>query len=95
MRGLLNRTALEDDEGLLFESSRMLPVMWMHTFFMRFAIDIVFLDRDGRIIKIDPLLKPWRFSTLVFGAAQALELAAGAARRSGATLNDKIVIEPT
>ncbi len=93
MRGLLKRAALENDEGMLFEGSRIVPVMWMHTFFMRFAIDIVFLDRDSKIIKIDHALGPWRLSSLVFGATQAIELTAGAARRARATLNDTVVIE--
>lgn len=93
MRGLLDRQALEHDEGLLFAGSRILPVMWMHTFFMRFAIDIVFLDRDGRVIKIDHSLPPWRLSSLVFGATHALELAAGAAQRARTELSDRIVIE--
>jgi uncharacterized membrane protein (UPF0127 family) len=93
MRGLLNRAALENDEGLLFGAGPIFPLMWMHTFFMRFAIDIVFLDRNNRIIKIDHALAPWRLSSLVLGAAQAIELAAGAAQRAQATLNDKIVIE--
>jgi uncharacterized membrane protein (UPF0127 family) len=92
-RGLLGRSGLEPDQGMLFETGRFTPFMWMHMFFMRFAIDIVFLDRRGRVLKIDHSLKPWRVSSVVFGARKALELAAGAAERSGTEMRDEIELE--
>ena len=58
-----------------------LPMMWIHSFFMRFPIDVVFLDRAGKIIRIMPNVKPWRLTAPVFGARDALELEAGAAAR--------------
>jgi uncharacterized membrane protein (UPF0127 family) len=69
-------------------------MMWMHMFFMRFAIDIVFLDRRGRVIKVNRNLKPWRVSSMVFGARSALELAAGAADTSSTQAGDQIRFEP-
>jgi uncharacterized membrane protein (UPF0127 family) len=92
-RGLLGRDGLAPDEGMLFEAGRLSPFMWMHMFFMRFAIDIVFLGRDGRVVRIDRNLKPWRVSSIVLGAARALELAAGASDRSGTVIGDEIEIE--
>lgn len=92
-RGLLGRSGLEQDQGMLFETGRFTPFMWMHMFFMRFAIDIVFLDRRGRVIRINRELKPWRVSSLVFGARKALELAAGASERSGTRIGDQIEVE--
>ena len=91
-RGLLGRDRLEPDTGLLFENGRFTPMMWMHMFFMRFAIDIVFLDRQDRVIKINRNLKPWRVSSMVFGARRALELGAGAADATQA--GDQIKLEP-
>ena len=44
-RGLLGRECLEPGTGMLFENGRFTPFMWMHMFFMRFAIDIVFIGR--------------------------------------------------
>jgi hypothetical protein len=64
--------------------------MWMHMFFMRFPIDIVFLDRSNRVLRINRGLKPWRVSSMVFGARRALELAAGAAARSGTVEGDQL-----
>jgi uncharacterized membrane protein (UPF0127 family) len=92
-RGLLGRDSLAPDRGMLFETGALSPFMWMHMFFMRFAIDIVFLDRDSRVIKINRALKPWRVSSIVFGARRALELAAGAAERSATQPGDHVIIE--
>jgi uncharacterized protein len=92
-RGLLGRKGLEPGHGMLFMSGRFEPFMWMHMFFMHFAIDIVFLDRDRRVIRINHRLKPWRVSSMVFGARTALELAAGDAARSGTMVGDRLTIE--
>lgn len=92
-RGLLGRDRLEADEGMLFEAGRLEPFMWMHMLFMRFAIDIVFLDRDGRVRKINHQLRPWRFSSIVWGARKALELPAGAAMRGRTRIGDQIVFK--
>lgn len=92
-RGLLGRDGLEADAGMLFEAGRWEPFMWMHMLFMRFPIDIVFLGRDGTVIRIDHNLKPWRVSSVVWGARSALELAAGAARRCHTAEGDQIDLE--
>jgi uncharacterized protein len=92
-RGLLGRDGLEPDHGMLFETGRFLPLMWMHMFFMRFAIDIIFLDRAGRVLKINRSLRPWRVSSVVVGARKALEVAAGASDRSGTRVGDVIELE--
>src|ERR671938_317897 len=55
MRGLLGRGELERGEGLLLE-----PAGSIHTFFMRFPIDAVFLDRGLRVVGLAPELAPWR-----------------------------------
>lgn len=91
-RGLLGRAGLEPDEGMLFVRGRFEPFMWVHMFFMRFPIDIVFLDRQGVVIRVNHVLRPWRVSSVVFGASIALELAAGAAVRSGTMVGDVIEI---
>ena len=61
-------------------------------FFMRFAIDIVFLDKSNRVLRINHRLKPWRVSSMVFGARRALELEAGAAARSGTIEGDQVAL---
>jgi uncharacterized membrane protein (UPF0127 family) len=90
-RGLLGRDGLEPGAGMRFDNGRFTPMMWMHMFFMRFAIDIVFLDRGGKVLKVDRNVKPWRVSSIVFGARIALELPAGAA--SATERGDQVTFE--
>jgi len=92
-RGLLGHNQLSADEGMLFEAESFVPVMWMHTMFMRFPIDIVFIGRGDNVIKIQASLKPWRLSAMVFGACKALELTAGAVIRTETAVGDSISIE--
>ena len=88
-RGLLGRDGLAPGAGMLFAGG-FLPLMWMHMFFMRFAIDIVFLDKGNRVLRINHSLKPWRISSMVLGARKALELEAGAAAHSGTMKGDQL-----
>jgi hypothetical protein len=87
MRGLLGRSHLPDGEGLLLE-----PAYAIHTAFMRFPIDIVFLDSHMRVMKVVDSLPPWRTA----GAHQAfsvLELAAGEAGRRGVGVGDRLDVQ--
>src|SRR5690349_18980485 len=63
-RGLLGRERLEPGSGMLFEAGWLEPFMCMHMMFMRFPIDVVFLNRDDVVIRINHILKPWRFSSI-------------------------------
>ena len=92
-RGLLGRDGLDAEAGMLFEAGRLEPFMCMHMLFMRFAIDIVFLNRHGAVIRINPNLRPWRISSIVWGARRVLELSAGAAARSETQIGDQIIFE--
>jgi uncharacterized membrane protein (UPF0127 family) len=75
MRGLLGRSDLPRGEGILLR-----PAGSIHTFFMRFPIDAVFLDNAGKVVGIERELRPWR-TARHRGAKAVLELAAGAAER--------------
>ena len=77
MRGLLGRDSLPPGEGLLLR-----PAGSVHTAFMRFPIDVVYLDRRNRVIDVVPDLPPWRMSGRR-GARAVVELSAGEARRRG------------
>ncbi len=62
-------------------------------FFMRFAIDAVFIDRQGRVVRVAADLPPWRFATAARGARDVLELPAGTAARTLTQAGDELVIE--
>ena len=62
-------------------------------FFMRFAIDAIFVDRDGRVIKVAPQLRPWVPMVAVRGARDVIELAAGTCARTGTQAGDDLVFE--
>jgi hypothetical protein len=77
MRGLLGRSGLGEGEGLLLR-----PAGSIHMFFMRFAIDAVFLDQDLTVLRVAENVRPWR-TAAHRGAKSVLEIAAGEARRRG------------
>ncbi len=77
LRGLLGRSGLSSGEGMLLR-----PASSIHTAFMRFPIDAVFLDREDRVLKVAPELSPWRMAACK-GARAVLELPAGEAQRRG------------
>ena len=77
MWGLLGRKGLGPGEGMLISRTGS-----VHTFFMRFAIDVVFVDKARTIVKIVPNLRPWRIA-MARRAKSALELPAGTAATLG------------
>lgn len=82
MRGLLARPPLQAGEGLLIA-----PCPSVHTFGMRYALDLVFLDHAGRVLKLVLDLRPWRMAACA-NAHAALELPSGTLCRSEIRLND-------
>jgi uncharacterized membrane protein (UPF0127 family) len=82
MRGLLGRRELAAGDGLLLR-----PAGSIHTHFMRFAIDAVFLDRDDRVLHVRHAMKPWRAARRR-GAKSVLELRAGEAARRNIQIGD-------
>jgi uncharacterized membrane protein (UPF0127 family) len=86
MRGLLGRKQLAHGEGLLIRRTRS-----VHTHFVRFSIDLLFLDGDGRVVRIRESVPPWRIASSPAGR-DVLELAAGACRRVGAREGDRLFV---
>ncbi|GIW17664.1 MAG: hypothetical protein KatS3mg064_0821 [Tepidiforma sp.] len=73
-RGLMLRRTLEPGEGLLIQ-----PCSSIHMLFMRFAIDAVFMDGDGRVLRVARRVRPWVGLAAARGARAVIELPAGAA----------------
>ncbi len=88
--GLLGRRGLSPGVGLLIR-----PCSSVHTFGMRFAIDVVYLDREGTVTKVAPRVRPWRFSHGGRRAHSTVELAAGEASRLGLVPGARIDLEST
>lgn len=83
MKGLLGRDSLSFNEALILK-----PCSSIHTFFMRFAIDVLFLDRNMRIIKILQNMPPCRLSPIVWASKMVIELPAGKLNQTNTRLGD-------
>jgi uncharacterized membrane protein (UPF0127 family) len=78
LTGLVLRKEIRDSEGLLFEDCSGIHSLWM-----RFSLDVIFLDGNNRILKVIHDLKPFRFTPLIKKAVKVLELKAGISSRLG------------
>ncbi len=87
-KGLLGRERLLAGEGLWI-----VPCEAVHTFGMKFAIDVIYLDRDKKIRKVKMNVPPWRVSACL-SAYSTLELAAGTVRGAAAITGDILEFSP-
>jgi uncharacterized membrane protein (UPF0127 family) len=87
VKGLLGRSDLSPGDGLLIR-----PTWSIHTAFMRFPIDVVFVGSDLRVLAIRENVRPWR-AVWRRGAHAALELPAGEARRRRLAEGDELRLE--
>jgi uncharacterized protein len=84
MRGLLGRNEFKPGEGILLR-----PASSIHTCFMRFPIDVVFLDGGLRVLGISDELRPWRAASRR-GAHAVLELPAGESARRELRIGEQL-----
>jgi uncharacterized membrane protein (UPF0127 family) len=87
-RGLLGREALDPQAALIIA-----PCQAVHTFAMRFSIDVVFVARDGVVVKIREDVRPGRMAG-TWSAFAVIELAAGAVARAGLRCGDRLLLVP-
>jgi hypothetical protein len=85
--GLLKHERLEPGHGLWI-----VPCESVHTFFMKFAIDLVYVDRKHKVRKVRSAVPPWRLSACL-SAHSILELPAGTAERTGTQAGDELLFE--
>ena len=83
--GLLNRKSLDKGEALILDPSNSI-----HSFFMRFTFDAVFLDKDFKVIAILPFFRPFRISRIYSNAAVTVELPAGTIHKTQTAIGDQI-----
>jgi len=84
-KGLIGRRRAPDDYGLIIR-----PCNAIHTFFLSFPIDVLYLDRQSRVLRILPGLQPWRIGPIVWRGKTVVELPAGTAARTGTVIGDII-----
>ncbi len=87
--GLLNRESMARREALIITQCR-----GIHMFFMRFAIDVIFVDGDDRIVGLVRNIKPFCISPYFWQACSAIELPSGVIDQTRCAMGDRIVIAP-
>jgi len=88
MIGLLGKNSLEPGTGLIIN-----PSQAVHTFAMRFPIDVLFVDKHFRVIHVQPSLVPYRISGLHWRARCVIELPTGSIAQSSTMVGDELLIE--
>ncbi len=86
-RGLLGRDTVPEDGAMVIAPSNAI-----HMFFMRFAIDAVFVARDGRVVKTRAGLRPWRMA-VAWRAFAVIEGPVGMIERTGTRVGDRITVD--
>lgn len=84
-KGLIGSAALSPDQGLWI-----MPCKSIHTFFMRFSIDAVFIGPSGAVVGIERELKPCRISAVYWSAASVLELPAGVISKTHTSIGHQL-----
>lgn len=82
--GLLKHSRLDDGAGLWI-----IPCEAVHTFFMKFALDLIYIDRKHVVKAVVRDVKPWRLSAC-FSAHSVIELPAGTIERTGTQKGDQL-----
>ena len=88
-RGLLGRDSLDPAVAIVIA-----PSSAIHTFFMRFAIDVVFIDRGGRVLKVVRNLRPWRMAGSL-RAYGVIEMNGGTLTATDVAVGDQLRLEAT
>lgn len=87
-RGLMGRSSLQEGEGLVLKGDKSI-----HTFFMRFPIDVVYADRSWRVVHLDRGMAPNRIGPIVLRAAYILELPVGVIQITGTAVGDQLIVQ--
>lgn len=91
MKGLIGRVDVDFPQG---KGLWLVPAEGIHTLGMRFPIDVVYLDRDGRVLKMYHRLRPLRIGAVLWRARSVLEFPAGVLLRTATEVGDVLEIKP-
>ncbi|MCC7460000.1 MAG: DUF192 domain-containing protein [Proteobacteria bacterium] len=86
MKGLLGKKHMPENFGMWIS-----PCSSIHTFFMKFSIDVVFLSPDHQVVKVLHSFAPFRLSSWVNSSQSVLELAGGVLQKTGTQVGDQVV----
>ena len=86
--GLLKHSGLPDGAAMFIA-----PTNAIHTFFMKFPIDVAFVAKDGRVVKIRAAMPAWRMAA-AWGGYAVIEMAAGSFEYAGTVVGDVLTIDP-
>ena len=85
LKGLLGRDSIGDDEGMVITCCRSI-----HMFFMKFAIDVVFVDKSDKVVGLVERIKPFRMSPYFWRSSYVIELPCGTIERTETKTGDLI-----
>jgi hypothetical protein len=88
LRGLIGHAPLAPGEGLLI-----VPCSSIHTHFMGFPIDVLYVDKEQKVVGVDENLKPWRFGHFFRRVRFVVELPAGTVAATGTQAGDQLQVE--
>ncbi len=88
--GLMGKSRLPQGEALFFKGSNFIPCNSIQTCFMRFPLDVIFLDSSMKVRSVLRDVKPWRMTWPVVGAVTAIEMTAGALKLTQIEIGDQL-----
>ncbi len=86
--GLMGQATLPEGSGLVID-----PCTSIHMFFMRFAIDALYVAQNGTVLRVVPNLRPWRLGPIILRSRYVVELPVGTTARTGTVPGDVLRIE--
>lgn len=87
-KGLLGRRQFKGPQAIVLK-----PCSSIHTFFMRFPIDVIFIDRDNKVIGAISSIRPFRLSPIFFNSRFAIELPSGTLKSTSTQAGDTVLLE--
>ncbi len=88
-RGLMFRAGLDEGTGLVID-----PCSSIHTMWMRFPLDVLYVSEDGSVLRADSKMKPWRIGPLFVRGRYVIELPPGTIDRSHTEMGDNLELRP-
>lgn len=83
LKGLIGKESFLEEEGLIIT-----PCNSIHMFFMKFSLDIIFVDKSNRVVHLIENIKPWKLSKIVWSAAFVIELPINSIKKTNTEVGD-------